>query len=276
MIKRKGNGSFEKLPNIRDTVINGNLLLTLHENRSAKPDLKIGYEQAKESKIYKRTRLNDGSPRQMKKWPASLLLSGRKVFDSIDIPPSESLEADIDKSSESENGMLPPIDSERIVLLEPSKSFYNDFGLRTQNTDTFSGYRNMKMKKNKSTSFVEREIEKKAMKHIHAIQVLSSSKRGSYAIRSVNSLKETLGPMRSNTEVMLPTSYVRSQVVSEKHPTFVDVTKKPPYNMLVRTRDGNTTSKVSRGNNPLPEISGRTLLGFETKLSGHPSFKECS
>jgi hypothetical protein len=134
-----------------------------------------------------------------------------------------------------------------------------------------------KKKRHKTTSYVEKEIEKKALKHIHAIQVLSNSKRGSYAIRSVNALKETLGPVRSNTEAMLPTSYVRSEATASpdnKHPYFVDVAKKAPH-VFVRTRECNAKDVTNRRGNPLPQISGRTMLGFETKSNtGESTIKE--
>jgi hypothetical protein len=278
MIKREENGKFERLPSIQDTVIHGSLLLTLHDQNDRKRDVKIGYEQGKESKIYKRTRLNIVSPRVMHKWPTSLLLSGKKFFDPTAGSITTTSDVEDIKTVDSEYDQLPPIVDDKLVLLEPSKSFYTDFGLRTHNTDTFSGYGNMKKKKrHKTTSYVEKEIEKKALKHIHAIQVLSNSKRGSYAIRSVNALKETLGPVRLSTEVMLPTSYVRSEATASpdnKHPYFVDVAKKAPH-VIVRTRECNAKDVTNRRGNPLPQISGRTMLGFETKSNtGESTIKE--
>lgn len=255
MIKREKNRFFERLPSIRDTVLNGDLLLTVKDRTSREP---IDYKQGKDTKIYKRTRLNLGRHKQMRKWPASLLLSGTRAFDGI---PAQTLTPDSELSQHmsdtEQNGQFPPL-PER--LLEPSKSFYNDFGLRNTFSDTFSGYRK---KKHKSQSYYEKELEKKATKHIHAMQVLSNSKRGSYAFRSVNSLKETLSPVRSNTEVLLPTSHVRSELnalVTDR--TFVDVSKRPSYNVLVRTRDGLPKSQK----NHLPEISGRTMLALDNKI----------
>lgn len=259
MIKRHRNRSFERLPSIRDTVINGDLLLTVQDRTSRKQDQSVGYEQEKETKIYKRTRLNLGKRKQMKKWPASLLLSGTKAFDVFPSPAPTITSEDEKSQDMNENSQFPPL-SERVMLLEPSKSFYSDFGLRNNYSDTFSGYRD---RKKKHKSYMEKELEKKAMKHIHAMQVLSNSKRGSYAIRSVNSLKETLSPVRSNTEVVLPTSYVRSEnngITTDR--TCVDISKRPSYNVFVRTRDGVSKSQ----NNHLPEISGRTMIGLDNKL----------
>jgi hypothetical protein len=233
------------------------------------------------------------------KWPVSLELSGKRIQDQKENTPSQDNEAKVNEGESSmiqitelndnterldkilngpQKGIisyLPPLSQSLMRQTStPSKTkkmsfsptFYADYGLRNDKTDTFSGL--YRRKREKSTIEIVKQIEEKANKHIYACQVLSNSKRGSKAAQSVNTLKKTVGPKRVSSSE-LPTKYVRETLNQspERQPTFVDVSKRTPFSLFIRTRESPDLTRVRRHKTaPLPEISGHTLiLGFDSK-----------
>ncbi|KAK3103946.1 hypothetical protein FSP39_023134 [Pinctada imbricata] len=251
----------------------------------------FGYGQLRDSKVYKRTRYLYQSPREPGQWPVGLELSGRKIMDGQlsgavsqegihqqrQNSPVEKEESDIQKILEtiprlSRTGMRPlgsPTRPHKVCL---SPSFYSDFGLRSERSDTFSGFRRVRRFNSSLGSDFERQIKEKANRHIYACQTQNSSRRGSRAAQGLDQLKQTVGPARNTTTLELPTQYVRSMSRNlERNATFVDVTRRPQYALFIRTRDRSsiTPDYAMKRNktDPLPEISGRTMvLGYEDRV----------
>lgn len=235
------------------------------------------------------------------KWPATLELSGKKIHDHSSSAITQDNETrsgekestateiseingnveNVDKTvSDSQKGILsylPPL-SQSLVRqsatpsasakkMSFSPTFYADYGLRCEKTDTFPGLLHRR-KREKSNVEIVKQIEEKANRHIYACQVLSNSKRGSKAAQSVNTLKQTVGPKRASAS-KLPTTFVRQHLhhAPERQATFVDVSKRAPFSLFIRTRESPDFSRAPRHKTaPLPEINGRTLiLGFDTK-----------
>ena len=234
------------------------------------------------------------------KWPVTLELSGKKIqdqngrvssldndkkFDDRETTTAENTEANgnvekLDKMiSDSQKGIfanLPPL-SQPLVRqtatpshtkkMSFSPTFYADYGLRCEKTDTFPGLLHRR-KRERSNVEIVRQVEEKANRHIYACQVLSNSKRGSKAAQSVNTLKQTVGPKRHSVS-QLPTKFVREHLHHSpvRQTTFVDVSKRAPFSFFIRTRESPDFSRVPRHKTaPLPEINGRTLiLGFDAK-----------
>lgn len=233
------------------------------------------------------------------KWPVSLELSGKKIQDQKENLSSQENEAKADERESpmvqitelndnterlekilngSQKGILsylPPLSQSLMRQTStPSKTkkmsfsptFYADYGLRNAKTDTFPGL--YRRKREKSDLEIVKQIEEKANRHIYACQVLSNSKRGSKAAQSVNTLKKTVGPKRVSSSE-LPTKYVRETLNQspERQSTFVDVSKRTPFSLFIRTRESPDFTRVRRHKTaPLPEINGHTLiLGFDDK-----------
>lgn len=237
-------------------------------------------------------------------WPVTLELSGKKIHDqngrhslsaaqdneiksgerettTTDITEIAGNVENVDKTvSDSQKGILshlPPLSqslvrqsatpSANAKKMSFSPTFYADYGLRCEKTDTFPGLLHRR-KREKSNVEIVKQIEQKANRHIYACQVLSNSKRGSKAAQSVNTLKQTVGPKRASTS-QLPTTFVRQHLhhAPERQATFVDVSKRAPFSLFIRTRESPDFSRAPRHKTaPLPEINGRTLiLGFDTK-----------
>lgn len=238
------------------------------------------------------------------KWPVTLELSGKKIHEqngrhslsaaqdnetksgerettTTDITEIAGNVENVDKTvSDSQKGILshlPPLSqslvrqsatpSANAKKMSFSPTFYADYGLRCEKTDTFPGLLHRR-KREKSNVEIVKQIEQKANRHIYACQVLSNSKRGSKAAQSVNTLKQTVGPKRASTS-QLPTTFVRQHLhhAPERQATFVDVSKRAPFSLFIRTRESPDFSRAPRHKTaPLPEINGRTLiLGFDTK-----------
>lgn len=237
-------------------------------------------------------------------WPVTLELSGKKIHDqngrhslsatqdnetksgerettTTDITEIAGNVENVDQTvSDSQKGILshlPPLSqslvrqsatpSANAKKMSFSPTFYADYGLRCEKTDTFPGLLHRR-KREKSNVEIVKQIEQKANRHIYACQVLSNSKRGSKAAQSVNTLKQTVGPKRASTS-QLPTTFVRQHLhhAPERQATFVDVSKRAPFSLFIRTRESPDFSRAPRHKTaPLPEINGRTLiLGFDTK-----------
>jgi len=240
---------------------------------------KLGsFEQLRDSGIYKRTRHLVKSERPMRQWPAGLELSGKSVIDEDlqikDLKDSEGVLGITDDPLAGRNtsmtimsGRLPPLadsvmGSPRSNRAALSNSFYTDYGLKTQRTDLFSGYKRRRKAKSASEVELEKELEAKARRHIYACQVLSSVKKASKTAQNVSLLRKTLGPNRSPSGVDIP-GYIKHFRPSSNNSSRTTGTldTKRSVAFFIRTRE---TSNMSRSkihkNEGLPEISGRTVI----------------
>lgn len=148
-----------------------------------------------------------------------------------------------------------------------SRQFLSDFGFRSDyRPDTFSGHH---QRRGVASAELERQMEAAAERHIRTCQVAGNVKRSSRANLGVQGLRETVSPTHT------PTSYfhtmdspTRSMLRSKtffRSDTNLDKAEVVPYMIQVRKNvatisKAKTFRRAGRGNDPLPEISGRTIL----------------
>ena len=235
--------------------------------------------------MYKRTRYLYQSPREPRRWPVGLELAGKQIIDGK-VVASDSQESQTREKTPSNNekenlrtlleniprlsraGVRSSGSPTRPHKVCFSPSFYSDFGLRSGRTDTFSGLRRVKKLNSSFDEDIAQQIEEKAKRHIQALQTHSSSRRGSRAVRGINTLKETIGPARGATAMGIPRQYTRSVSRNlERNATFVDIARKPHNSLVIKTRDTPEYAMKRQKTDPLPEISGRTMvLGYEDRV----------
>lgn len=236
------------------------------------------FEKGRESKVYKRTRQHTKDMKKVRQWPAGLELSGKGMGDDEVIPPikvgkdTESV-GQPDDASVAESNRLPPL-SENLALsprsntkLSFSSTFFSDYGLRANKTDSFGGYKRGRMKtKSASEAQMEKELQAKAERHIYACHVLSSVRRGSKAAQNFSTFRQTIGPhqrfVRPVSEVAPPKPVHRHFNSSpDKAGHLYETAKKSPVAFYIKTRDSTDLSRARiKTTDGLPEINGRTLL----------------
>ena len=144
-----------------------------------------------------------------------------------------------------------------------SKYFLNDFGFRTHRTDTFSGH---STRRGVASGDIEKEMEERANEHIRTCQVIGNVKRGSRAQISYLGFRNTVSPRHSPSARFqmdafsrgIPKSHTDNVLRVESSPN-----KHVPYIIQLRRNGGATKRTKNVGilsSDPLPEISGRTLI----------------
>ncbi|KAL3852337.1 hypothetical protein ACJMK2_015994 [Sinanodonta woodiana] len=240
------------------------------------------FEKKGDSNVYKRTRINNyfHKPPKLERVP-TLILSGTKAIqdeeDGAHVKRTDEQDSGSQKDSAKGGSML---SFTRHNLISTSQRFKTntgqitglklskvtkpnliDFGLRSERTDTFSGHLRRRMRPDKSE--IQREFAEKANRHIYACQISSTIKRGSRTQLNVSKLRESVSPRlesisRHHTEEGFPkpinkmTNLYRSDTMIMK--------KFPSYSFAIRTRNATTLSNIRGNNEPLPEVTGYTLV----------------
>lgn len=238
---------------------------------------KLGsFEKIRDKQIYKRTRRTHKQERPLKQWPVGLELSGRCVTDDEDVTAEQdTIGRDGDESVMStDTSNLPSlrlnlgIASPRSSIKTPySASYYTDFGLRASRSDLFSGHKRNRHAKSASDSEMEKDLEKAAHRHIYACQVMSSVRKGSKAAHGLSSLLQTIGPSSrrsassSAVEQMTSPGPKINRPVTNSPDKFFHDKKNSQIALFIKTRDSHDGPRMRVPKpNPLPEISGRTML----------------
>lgn len=247
--------------------------------RNHKEILNMGYEQTRDSGVYKRTRrlFNVPQPRGLPKWPAGFELSGTKLCESEKDMFDQDIGGELGGENSEPNNALPPLplNAGRLTSMYPARVkvspfFTSDYGMRRQRTDTFSGYHNRSSVKDNLE--LEKDLEQKVRRHVYACQVLGNARRGSPAVQSFTALREAMSPVRRrpfpvvashNDFTPSPRDMVRmnTSVSSEKIPVDPKSNKRQPFTLVIQTRDSGK-QKLTRefARDPLPEICGKTLI----------------
>ena len=184
------------------------------------------------------------------------------ALDNDDIPP-----LDINNISYPITSGLQTVRSSRYAgynTSRVSRYFLNDFGLRSHRTDTFSGH----SARRGVSADINREMQETANKHIKACQAIGNVKRGSKAQLSYLGLRHTVSP--SHLPLRRYHMDAFSQNIPKSHTDKVlrvepEPNKTVPYVVQLRRNIGSIARVKNKGllcqpNNPLPEISGRTLV----------------
>ena len=192
----------------------------------------------------------------------SFKLDTNSLADDDDIPP-----LDINHVSYPIMSGLQALRSSRHVgnhTSRVSRYFTNDFGLRTHRTDTFSGHSSRRG----VSADISREMQETADKHIKACQAIGNVKRGSKAQLSYLGLRHTVSPSRSPLRRYHLDAF--SQSIPKTHTDKVlrvepEQNKNDHFVIQLRRNVGSIARVKNAGllyksNNPLPEISGRTLV----------------
>ncbi|KAK3600707.1 hypothetical protein CHS0354_011389 [Potamilus streckersoni] len=241
-----------------------------------------GFEKKGDSNVYKRTRINNHfhKPTKLERVP-TLILSGTKAIQDDEDASHGKRTDEQDSGLQMESAKVgsrlsftrhnPISTSPRfkrntgqitgLKLSKATKPSLIDFGLRPERTDTFSGYLRRRIHPNKSE--ILREFAEKANRHIYACQISSTIKRGSRTQLNISKLRESVSPRsrsisRHHTEEGFPktvnklTSLYRSDTMLMK--------KFPSYSFAIRTRNATTLSNIRANNEPLPEVTGYTLI----------------
>lgn len=144
-----------------------------------------------------------------------------------------------------------------------SRYFQNDFGFSSHRTDTFSGHSSRRG----ASADIKREMEEKANKHIRTCQVIGNVKRGSRAQISYLGFRHTVSPSQSPLKHYHMDAFSRN--IPKSHTDSVlrvePEQKNTPYVIQLRKNIGSISRIKQVGllcqtNDPLPEISGRTLI----------------
>ena len=188
--------------------------------------------------------------------------NGNSLADDDDIPP-----LDINSVSYPIMSGLQTLRSSRYVgnhTSRVSRYFMNDFGLRSHRTDTFSGHSSRRG----VSADINREMQETADKHIKACQVIGNVKRGSKAQLGYLGLRHTVSPSRSPLRRYHMDAF--SQSIPKTHTDKVlrvepEQNKNGHFVIQLRRNIGSIARVKNVGllcqpNNPLPEISGRTLV----------------
>ncbi|OWF34646.1 hypothetical protein KP79_PYT11415 [Mizuhopecten yessoensis] len=237
------------------------------------------FEKVRDTKLYKRTRNQVKDMKKVRQWPAGLELSGKGMSDDEVVPPikvgkdNESVDHP-DDASVAESNRLPPL-SENMALsprsntkISFSSSFFSDYGLRTNRTDSFTGYTRGRMKiRSASEAQLEKELQAKAERHIYACHVLSSVRRGSKAAHNLSSFRQAIGPhqrsIRPLSELSPPKPTHRHFNTSPDKAghLYETVKKSSPVAFYIKTRDSSDLNRARmKASDGLPEINGRTLI----------------
>lgn len=145
-----------------------------------------------------------------------------------------------------------------------SQNMLTDFGFRTSRTDTFSGHQ----RRRGASADLERLLEKQAERHIRTCQVVGNVKRSSKAQQSYQGLKDTVSPLHTpmsfSSSDRLHKSALQDKTIYRSD-SNLDKTEMVPYMIQIRKSVGSisrtkTIAQSCQKNNPLPEISGQTLL----------------
>ena len=145
-----------------------------------------------------------------------------------------------------------------------SKYFLNDFGFRSHRTDTFSGH---SARRGFPSADIKKQIEEKANEHIRTCQVMGNVKRGSRAQISYLGFRNTVSPSQSPLTRYQVDAF--SGVIPKSHTDNIlrvqSQNKSIPVVIQLRKNGGNTkrvkhVGLLCQTNDPLPEISGRTLV----------------
>lgn len=246
--------------------------------KNHKEILNMGYEQTRDSGVYKRTRrlFRIPQPRGLAKWPAGFELSGTKLCELDKAMFDKENVEELDVENGESNNVLPPLSLNTArtsvfpARVRVSPFFSSDYGMRRQRTDTFSGYRNRSSVKDNLE--LERDLEEKVRRHVYACQVLGNARRGSPAVQSFTALREAMSPSRRRQFPVIASPFYITQspremmrmntsLSSDKAPIDTKSTRRQPLTLVIQTREGGR-QKLTREftRDPLPEICGRTLI----------------
>lgn len=146
--------------------------------------------------------------------------------------------------------------------------FLTDFVIRSERTDAFPGHSRCR---DVASANLERQMVEKAERHIRMCQTVGNMKRSSKALYNYQGLRNAVSPHatpntfrqsdRTSKSLLREKSYVSSD-------SSVDKISVVPYVIQIRKNAGSlcrmkSIHQACQANDPLPEISGRTMLvGF--------------
>lgn len=273
MIRKRERGLEHRLVSEKTMLTETSSTVSDYNTIQPRQQINFGFEQLGDTRVFKRTRnMYRGRP-SLTRWPSGFELNGEKLVRQTEKDKNEKMEEPTQKNDEttsvlshvtnksvsvSVNSRLPPLPSPRSEYKGiPSPAFYSDFGLKNIRTDAFSGYQRPKKRNSKVSEEVKRKIEQNAERHIYACQVLSNGHRGSRAVQSVMALRDNVCPQRSYVRSAMDEAPIHKVT---RHNTFLDGTKKSSYALVIKTRVSESEQRKKKKADPLPEISGHTLI----------------
>lgn len=148
-----------------------------------------------------------------------------------------------------------------------SPRFFTDYGFQLERTDTFSGH----YRRHVASADIERQMEEQAERHIRMCQIVGNVKRSSKAQFSCQGLRDIVSPLTMKTacrqsnkihnSLVKNNSYVPCDSTPEKSSIVTNVLQiRKTVGSLAKIK---SIQKACQANDPLPEISVRTVLvGF--------------